>query len=327
MASLLPKKKKANPWLNAVIGCSVVLFTMLLCVCGYYLNKYNKDEDREDFNWRDCELILIHLLILGFLFLFLLVSLDILFSRPVFQRVTPFYPRHTPRIDEFRNKFLPIGPCCVCQEPALRVIRLSCSHGICVEDLKGYLGSALGNIALFPVKCPMHYESCTGNIGPDIAKRVLNAVQYEKFLEFSDRALFGEGMRCIFCNNFVNYPSSGSQAMVECPYCVQRFCIRCKKPWHYGTRCPLDKVDDSLEAWKKDSGAQKCPACHKLIEKDDPDTCNHMVHKITDGIPCVRDRADFCCKCLFYFLILKNSFYDVNFRFMRRRSLCRLPTQ
>ena len=55
-------------------------------------------------------------------------------------------------------------------------------------------------------------------------------------------------------------------------------------------------MDDSLEAWKMDSGAQKCPACHKLIEKDDPDTCNHMVHKITDGIPCVRDRTDFCCE-------------------------------
>jgi hypothetical protein len=64
-----------------------------------------------------------------------------------------------------------------------------------------------------------------------------------------------------------------------------------------GERCPLDKFDETLEAWKEISGAQKCPACFKLIEKDDPDTCNHMVHKITDGIPCIHDRTDFCYLC------------------------------
>ena len=45
------------------------------------------------------------------------------------------------------------------------------------------------------------------------------------------------------------------------------------------------------------SGAQKCPACSKLIEKNDKESCNHMVHKVTDGIPCVKDRTDFCYCC------------------------------
>jgi hypothetical protein len=221
-------------------------------------------------------------------------------SRPVYQRIALPHPRYTPTLDNFRNKFLPKGKCCVCQESNLPVIRLGCSHALCVEDIKGYLNSALGNIALFPVKCPMHYESCPGMIGAETAKRFINATQYDKFKEFSDRATYGEGMRCIFCNNYVNFPSEGHRvACVECPYCIKRFCMMCKKPWHYGGRCPMDQVDDSLEAWKRDSGAQQCPACHKLIEKDDPDTCNHMVHKITDGIPCIRDRTDFCCKWRF----------------------------
>ena len=47
----------------------------------------------------------------------------------------------------------------------------------------------------------------------------------------------------------------------------------------------LGGIDDSMEQWKAVSGAQKCPACKKLIEKSDKDTCNHMIHKITDGIP------------------------------------------
>ena len=68
-------------------------------------------------------------------------------------------------------------------------------------------------------------------------------------------------------------------------------------PLHDVSRCPLEKLDDSLEKWKSEIGAQKCPSCMKLIEKDDPNTCNHMVHKITDGIPCVHERTDFCYLC------------------------------
>ena len=111
-------------------------------------------------------------------------------------------------------------------------------------------------------------------------------------------------MRCIHCANYVNFPAKmDGVARVICPYCQQNFCIRCKKAWHKGNRCAVDTYDESLEAWKNSSGAQKCPACKKLIEKDDPDTCNHMIHKITDGIPCIRDRTDFCCKFLCFHLI------------------------
>ena len=35
----------------------------------------------------------------------------------------------------------------------------------------------------------------------------------------------------------------------------------------------------------------------KINEKSDLETCNHMIHKITDGIPCIRDRTDFCYCC------------------------------
>ena len=159
------------------------------------------------------------------------------------------------------------------------------------------------NLSCFFLQCPMHYEGCTGLIEANTAKRVLTRAMYDRFLDFSDRALYGEGIRCIYCANFVNFPVDGATSMVACPYCLKRFCIRCKKPWHsYGEKCPLEKFDETLEAWKESSGAMKCPTCLKLIEKDDPDTCNHMVHKITDGIPCLHERTDFCCKYSHYFL-------------------------
>jgi len=119
-------------------------------------------------------------------------------------------------------------------------------------------------------------------------------------------------MRCIFCSIYVNFPTRWDRiSRVICPHCQKCFCVRCKKAWHSGVQCIVLTYDDSLENWKLSSGAQKCPACLKLIEKDGTETCNHMVHKNTDGIPCIRERTDFCCKCnclsLFIFIIHSSS--------------------
>ena len=148
--------------------------------------------------------------------------------------------------------------------------------------------------------------------------------QFERFIEFSDRKTYGEGMRCIFCNAFNTLPEDQTFSMVKCSNCMQQFCFRCKKPWHVGGKCPLDTENDDLESWKKGSGAQKCPTCHKLIEKDDPDTCHHMVHKITDGIPCIRDRCDFCCKFTNLNFTIVTIGFDVFhfFFFLSKSDLC-----
>jgi hypothetical protein len=130
------------------------------------------------------------------------------------------HPRHTPALDNLRNRMLPVGECTVCRGIS-RCFSLECKHLICKEDLQSYLQSALGDISLFPVKCPMHFEKCTGAVGPLLAKRLLNKKQYDKFLDFHDRAVYGDGMRCIFCNHFVNFPTNNNLSMVQCPYCTQ----------------------------------------------------------------------------------------------------------
>lgn len=114
------------------------------------------------------------------------------------------------------------------------------------------------------------------------------------------------GMRCIVCNMFVVFPTANISTVskVECPQCTRKFCVRCKTPWHGAGRCPLEVYDESVELWRSQSGAQKCPTCKKLIEKDGPDTCNHMIHKIVDAIPCIRERTDFCCKLSFVIIVL-----------------------
>ena len=273
--SLLPKVIKPDPLIPLYIALGALGACCLGFVGFYHLRRYLRR------HWPEG-------------------GLAALFCRRIktYQVVTPRHLRYTPRLDELRNRLLRPGKCCVCQDDKLPVFTLTgCGHALCKEDLLGYLNSALGDISMFPVKCPMHYEGCAGSIDAKLAKRVLTQVGFDKFNEFSDRATYGEGMRCIFCVNFVNFPLEGAISMVECPYCIQRFCMRCKKSWHFGSRCPLDKVDDTLDEWRKASAAQRCPCCHKLIEKDDPNTCNHMVHKVTDGIPCLRDRTDFCYLC------------------------------
>ena len=275
--SLIPKPPYINPWLPYLYALYSCCSACLLFFCCLYLRKLSR-KYYPDGGW--------------------ISFLNPLKTIKIYKVVTPRHLKYTPRWDNFKNNwFLPTGECAICQDKCTVFKLAPCNHCMCIEDMVGYLGAALGDISQFPVKCPLHYEGCTSLIDAKIAKRVLDEAGFAKFNEFSDRVAYGEGMRCIFCNNYVNFPEEGGLNMVECPYCVQTFCIRCKKPWHFESKCPLEGIDDSLEQWKAVSGAQKCPACKKLIEKSDKDTCNHMIHKITDGIPCIRDRTDFCYCC------------------------------
>lgn len=112
---------------------------------------------------------------------------------PVFRQITPIHPPHGGRWDRLSNWLLPRGTCVVCKASGARVLTLNCAHRMCVECVSGYVESALGDVSMFPVKCPMHFEGCAGNVGALIAKRVLGPSQYNRFNEFSDRAIYGDG--------------------------------------------------------------------------------------------------------------------------------------
>jgi hypothetical protein len=115
-------------------------------------------------------------------------------------------------------------------------------------------------------------------------------------VDFYDRSVLGEGIHCLKCGSFVNLPRDGDP-MVQCPYCAYRWCVRCKCPWHPNIKCS-ERADVEVEEWREAHGAQRCPGCFKIIEKDDPESCNHMTHKNTDVMPCTRERTDFCsCLC------------------------------
>jgi hypothetical protein len=146
----------------------------------------------------------------------------------------------------------------------------------------------------------MHCQGCEAQIPTSLARQFLSREDYQRYLDFHDRAVHGEGVRCIRCAAYIPLPDSRVNKiyLVACQDCTLVFCSQCKCLSHNGKRCPVDVDMEQFEKWGKRAGAMKCPACSRLIEKDDPSTCNHMCHKATDPIPCVRDRTDFCCTSL-----------------------------
>ena len=117
-----------------------------------------------------------------------------------------------------------------------------------------------------------------------------DAAGVRKFVDFYDRSVLGEGIHCLKCGSFVNLPRDGDP-MVQCPYCAYRWCVRCKCPWHPNIKCS-ERADVEVEEWREQHGAQRClVGCFKVIEKDDPESCNHMTHKSTDVMPCTREHG------------------------------------
>ena len=223
---------------------------------------------------------------------------------------------YTPIRNRFKNHSLKKGNCCVCFGDDGKSLRLiECKHEICMECLKKYVNTALGDISMLPLKCPMHHQGCETVLGANLVQRVLSRSDFHRFQIFLDKAIYGDGMTCIFCHNYITFPPdmtnfSSDNDNVRCPHCTNRFCVRCQQQSHPGFKCRTASTvmnndpnemnshdEQKLESWRKSHNVTKCPGCFKPIEKDDPDTCNHMVHKFTDSIPCVRDRTDYCYCC------------------------------
>lgn len=180
----------------------------------------------------------------------------------------------TPVRNNLKNTFLKVGECMICFGFE-KIIALSCDHKVCLECLKAYSNTALGDASMFPIKCP-GYTGCKSLIDPKYIQRVLNRKEFKRFNLFNDRALFGDGISCIYCSHYVIFPPTADLSRVTCPYCNKQFCMRCQKPWHKCTDCLSRKDKSELEEWRKLTGAQKCPGCLKVIEKEDSETCNHV---------------------------------------------------
>jgi hypothetical protein len=218
-------------------------------------------------------------------------------KKPVKAKKIP-HGSFNPILNALMNRFLlKVGECTICFGDDEKVFKLpGCEHMVCIDCLRSYVHTALGDASMFPIKCPMHHTGCLTVLESKFAQRVLNKDEFERFNLFNDRAVYGDGMACIFCGNFVIFPERMGGVMVACPYCRQRFCMKCKVAWHVGVDC-TETGKDELEDWRRSHGATRCPGCFKIIEKDDPETCNHMVHKATDSIPCIQERTDFCYCC------------------------------
>ena len=89
--SLLPVKEEYDPTMDILIvfGTFLFIFLFIVCVIFYQRNKHLLNKKR------------------------------------VYKIISP-YPKYTPQLDEFRNKFLSSGKCCICQESCSKVFKLKC---------------------------------------------------------------------------------------------------------------------------------------------------------------------------------------------------------
>lgn len=172
------------------------------------------------------------------------------------------------KFNQIRNGILPAGDCVICSSNVSHVYTLPCNHSICLEDLKSYLHAALGDSSLFPIRCPMHYSGCTETLSLTIPQRFLSSDDYLKYLNLHDRAVYGEGVRCIRCQYYIPLPDSRTNKiyMIACPNCTIVFCLQCKLTSHKNKKCPVDIEMEQFEGWVESAGAMKCPGCDKLID-------------------------------------------------------------
>ena len=161
------------------------------------------------------------------------------------------HAKFTPIMNNILNRMLKQGECtiCFCEEKTFKLP--GCQHEVCLDCLRQYVTTALGDASMFPIKCPMHHTGCLTVLEPKFSQRVLNKDEFERFVLFNDRAVYGDGMACIFCGNFVIFPERMGGVMVACPYCRQRFCMKCKVAWHVGQDCTIEGKDDVEEVREK----------------------------------------------------------------------------
>ena len=130
---------------------------------------------------------------------------------------------YTPIYNTIMNRMNKVGTCTICFDDEEKTFKITgCGHEVCKDCLRSYISTALGDASMFPIKCPMHHTGCLSVFEEKLSQRVLNKDEYERFLLFNDRAVYGDGMACIFCGQFVIFPDKMSGVMVACPYCRQR---------------------------------------------------------------------------------------------------------
>ena len=162
------------------------------------------------------------------------------------------------------------------------------AHWLCLPCFSDYAHQAVS----FPLKC-IQCDAYYDRIVQQIILPSQLLKKHEEKLEELDRkvALNSNVSGVLRCCNLVGVVEVGQEGngYITCPTCKTNYCLRCGSPRHEGS-CTQWSVNSTQE-WAHQNGAQRCPNCHELIQKNGG--CNHMTCRKPMGCG-----YEFCYVCL-----------------------------
>lgn len=192
--------------------------------------------------------------------------------------------------------------CGICKEnivPSNSMIFVvsGCEHKIHFECIQDYVGKALSDRSIVPLKCLE--ECCTSTISAEnLATYGLfgeSDEDYRKYERWEIENLSQTMITCPHCQEKMENEQTELTDVI-CPNCGERFCAKCHVKWSEH-RDPNTGNDYTCEEYQNrhelalrqliaESGWKQCPSCNEVIEKKEG--CYH--------IHC-NCGADFCYIC------------------------------
>lgn len=163
----------------------------------------------------------------------------------------------------------------------------NCDHKFCKSCMMGYITFGIDNSQL-DFTCPIN--ECKLPIDFSQIKDILmNDNKSKNYIEKYDKLLLDRTLQkmddIVYCPNekcSLPCPRNGTEDMVTCERCKEKFCFKCHQQWHKGFTCDsyqkwkkqFKDYDGSFMNWIKASTAKQCPGCNFWVQRTDG--CNHM---------------------------------------------------
>ncbi|XP_065348724.1 probable E3 ubiquitin-protein ligase RNF144A isoform X1 [Cloeon dipterum] len=180
---------------------------------------------------------------------------------------------------------------CLTEVPQAQTTTLQlCQCVFCTECLRQYVSFEIQEAA-YDIACPDAGCEKQGVLGLQEIESLVSTDLMEKHQKFRlDKEVDLDSGRTwcprAGCETICTICPGCQPQCVSCPSCSDAFCSSCKKPWHPGAQCSLEKSESSLIF--DPERIKLCPMCKVPIEKDEG--CAQMM--------CKRCKHVFCWYCL-----------------------------
>eukprot|EP00744_Colponema_vietnamica_P001746 GILI01002857.1.p1 GENE.GILI01002857.1~~GILI01002857.1.p1 ORF type:complete len:561 (+),score=74.53 GILI01002857.1:70-1683(+) len=192
-----------------------------------------------------------------------------------------------------------IQTCGICLEPKAGTschVLFGCNHHFCRPCLTQYLQVNIESGSVNQLLCPE--PKCKHAIIPPEIRELVTPEHFTRYDELLLARSLDSMSDVVWCpRTECQYPVIVEGRMGICSTCCLTFCVKCRKPWHFGRRCGIGSSgnvqDDSVKEQMQTleyicQTTKRCPGCKTGISRTEG--CNHMI--------CTNCNVHFCYSCL-----------------------------